>query len=59
MDIFFAYFRMKHRLRFEEPRKARVLDANVDDTERYEINDPRNPLTKRRREDGKKKSKKK
>ncbi|GFR66125.1 peptidyl-prolyl cis-trans isomerase CWC27 homolog [Elysia marginata] len=50
---------MQHRLKFEEPIQSKVLDANVDDAERYEINDPRNPLTKRRREEGKKKSKRK
>ncbi|GFN93251.1 peptidyl-prolyl cis-trans isomerase cwc27 homolog [Plakobranchus ocellatus] len=49
---------MGHKLRFEEPRKAKVLDANVEDSERYEIHDPRNPLTKRRRKEGMKKSRK-
>lgn len=50
---------MQHKLKFEEPRKTKVLDANVDDSERYDVNDPRNPLTKRRREESKKKSKRK
>lgn len=40
---------MNHKLRFEDNRK-KVLDANVHDVDRYEIYDPRNPLTKRRRE---------
>ena len=50
---------MQHKLKFEEPRQTKVLDANVDDSERYDVNDPRNPLTKRRREEAKKKSKRK
>jgi peptidyl-prolyl cis-trans isomerase SDCCAG10 len=40
---------MNHRLKFDASRN-KVIDANVDDVDRYEIFDPRNPLTKRRRE---------
>jgi len=36
---------------------AKVLDANVTDVDRYEIYDPRNPMTKRRREEAKHESK--
>lgn len=43
---------MNHRLNFEEQTK-KVLDANIHDVDRYEIHDPRNPLTKRRREESK------
>ena len=45
-------YRMNHRLSFEDQRK-KVIDANVKELDRYEIFDPRNPLTKRRREQGK------
>ena len=51
MSIWF--FRMNHRLSFDEQRK-KVIDANIKDLDRYEIFDPRNPLTKRRRELSKK-----
>ena len=51
MSIWF--FRMNHRLSFDEQRK-KVIDANIKDLARYEIFDPRNPLTKRRRELSKK-----
>ena len=47
--IFHILFRMRHKLHFED-RKRKVIDANVMDADRYEIYDPRNPLTKRRRE---------
>ena len=43
---------MSHKLRFEDNTK-KVLDANVHDVDRYEIFDPRNPITKRRRETSK------
>lgn len=33
-----------------EDRKRKVIDANIEELDRYEIHDPRNPLTKRRRE---------
>ncbi|KAL4235648.1 Peptidyl-prolyl isomerase cwc27 [Mactra antiquata] len=46
---------MNHKLHFEEQKKKKVIDANVHDVDRYEINDPRNPLTKRRREESKQK----
>ena len=48
-----CFFRMNHRLSFDEQRK-KVIDANIKDLDRYEIFDPRNPLTKRRRELSKK-----
>lgn len=45
---------MTHKLIFEdEERKRKVIDANVQELDRYEIYDPRNPLTKRRRENSK------
>lgn len=40
---------MSHKLHFEDNTK-KVLDANIHDVDRYEIFDPRNPITKRRRE---------
>lgn len=50
----FFIFRMTHKLIFEdEERKRKVIDANVQELDRYEIYDPRNPLTKRRRENSK------
>lgn len=50
----FFFFRMTHKLIFEdEERKRKVIDANVQELDRYEIYDPRNPLTKRRRENSK------
>ncbi|XP_045159085.2 spliceosome-associated protein CWC27 homolog [Mercenaria mercenaria] len=48
---------MHHKLQFEEEGKKKVLDANIHDVDRYEIHDPRNPLTKRRREESKQKMK--
>jgi len=39
-------------LQFESSER-KVLDANVHDIDRYEIFDPRNPLTVRRREESK------
>lgn len=42
---------MRHKLIFEsEAQKKKVIDANVAELDRYEIFDPRNPLTQRRRE---------
>ena len=47
----YYFFRMRHKLKFmTEDRKRKVIDANVEELDRYEIHDPRNPLTKRRRE---------
>ena len=43
---------MNHKLTFEES-KRQALDANVAELNRYELFDPRNPLTKRRREQSK------
>ncbi|XP_074640651.1 spliceosome-associated protein CWC27 homolog [Tubulanus polymorphus] len=43
---------LAHKLTFIES-KQKVLDANVDELDRYEIFDPRNPVTKRRREQSK------
>ena len=44
---------MSHKLKFEASGK-KVLDANVTDTDRYEIYDPRNPMTQRRVKESKK-----
>ena len=41
---------MRHKLHFEDNTAKKVLDANIHDVDRYEIFDPRNPITKRRRE---------
>ncbi len=43
---------MKGKLEFED-HKRKVLDANVTDSDRYEIYDPRNPLAQRRRQESK------
>lgn len=40
---------MYHKLQFEE-KEHKVIDPNVQDSERYEISDPRNPMTMRRRQ---------
>ena len=40
---------MSHQLKFDS-KANKVLDANVNDAERYEIFDPRNPMNQRRRE---------
>ncbi|CAL1546590.1 unnamed protein product [Lymnaea stagnalis] len=50
---------MRKKLKFEDTGMKKVIDANIPDTDRYEIHDPRNPLTQRRREASKKKIKKK
>uniref|UniRef100_A0A0B7A957 Uncharacterized protein n=1 Tax=Arion vulgaris TaxID=1028688 RepID=A0A0B7A957_9EUPU len=50
---------MRHKLHFEDIAKKKVLDANVKDSDRYEIYDPRNPLAQRRRETSQKKAKQK
>lgn len=39
---------MHHKLKFEE-KEHKVIDANVQESERYEISDPRNPMVVRRR----------
>ena len=49
MTVICHAFRLSHRLQFEG-RDANVIDVNVDSEDRYTISDPRNPLTKRRRE---------
>ena len=50
MDLINVLFcRMCHKLRFVD-KSHKVLDANITDADRYEIFDPRNPMTKRRRE---------
>lgn len=49
---------MNHKLKCDVMDK-RALDANVAELDRYEIFDPRNPLTKRRREASKKTMKEK
>ncbi|KAH3849465.1 spliceosome-associated protein CWC27 homolog [Dreissena polymorpha] len=48
---------LNHKLQFEDQGGRKVIDANVADLDRYEIHDPRNPLTKRRRDDSKQKMK--
>ncbi|CAG5125701.1 unnamed protein product [Candidula unifasciata] len=50
---------MRHKLQFEADNKKKVLDPNVTDSDRYEIHDPRNPMTQRRREASEKKAKQK
>ena len=45
------------KLEFEEHNR-KVMDANVQELDRYEIFDPRNPLNKRRREESKQQMKK-
>ena len=47
--MYFLHCRMSHNLKFDEASK-KVLDANIQDAERYDIADPRNPLNQRRRE---------
>ena len=49
---------MGHTLHFES-RQRKVIDANVDDNDRFEIYDPRNPMNKRRREASKRSMKSK
>ncbi|XP_078273067.1 spliceosome-associated protein CWC27 homolog [Rhinoraja longicauda] len=44
---------MSHVLQFEEQTR-KVKDANMQDEDTFEINDPRNPVNKRRREESKK-----
>lgn len=54
LDFVYVH-RMRHRLHFEEEaQKTKVIDANVPDSDRYELSDPRNPMTQRRRENSKK-----
>jgi len=51
---------MKHKLQFEnEETKKKVLDANVTELDRYDVFDPRNPLTQRRKEASKQKAREK
>ncbi|RMC04476.1 hypothetical protein DUI87_18921 [Hirundo rustica rustica] len=45
--------RMSHVLQFED-RSRKVKDASMQDEDTFEIYDPRNPVTKRRREESKK-----
>ncbi|RLW05162.1 hypothetical protein DV515_00005357 [Chloebia gouldiae] len=44
---------MSHVLQFED-RSRKVKDASMQDEDTFEIYDPRNPVTKRRREESKK-----
>lgn len=44
---------MSHVLHFED-KTRKVKDASVPDEDTFEIYDPRNPVTKRRREESKK-----
>ena len=41
---------MTHHLQFENDDPILAKDANVQNTDTYDIYDPRNPLNKRRRE---------
>ena len=47
---------MAHVLKCEMSA-SQVKDANIKDADTYSIYDPRNPMNKRRREEGKKKTK--
>lgn len=49
----FYFCRMSHVLQFED-RSRKVKDASMQDEDTFEIYDPRNPVTKRRREESKK-----
>lgn len=52
--VFLGFFcRMSHVLQFED-RSRKVKDASMQDEDTFEIYDPRNPVTKRRREESKK-----
>ena len=53
--VFCQYFhlRLSHRLTFSEERWAVSKDASVQNEDTFDIYDPRNPINKRRREDGK------
>ena len=45
--------RLKHRLQFAEEKTVLVTkDANVQNEDTFDIYDPRNPINKRRREEG-------
>lgn len=46
-------FRMSHVLQFED-KTRKVKDASMQDSDTFEIYDPRNPVNKRRREESKK-----
>ena len=56
LNLYHIAHRLSHKLNFGDAH-AKVLDANVTDLDRYEIYDPRNPMTKRRREEAKKEAK--
>lgn len=45
--------RMSHVLQFED-KTRKVKDASMQDSDTFEIYDPRNPVNKRRREESKK-----
>jgi peptidyl-prolyl cis-trans isomerase SDCCAG10 len=42
---------LTHFLDIDEELKAKVIDANVAENDRFDIYDPRNPLNKRKREE--------
>lgn len=44
---------MSHVLQFED-KSRKVKDASMQDSDTFEIYDPRNPVNKRRREESKK-----
>lgn len=48
-----SLFRMSHVLQFED-KSRKVKDASMQDSDTFEIYDPRNPVNKRRREESKK-----
>lgn len=52
-ELFLSLFRMSHVLQFED-KSRKVKDASMQDSDTFEIYDPRNPVNKRRREESKK-----
>jgi len=52
MVVSLSFDRTHQDLQFESSER-KVIDANVHDIDRYEIFDPRNPLSVRRREESK------
>lgn len=52
-EPFLSLCRMSHVLQFED-KSRKVKDASMQDSDTFEIYDPRNPVNKRRREESKK-----
>lgn len=50
----FYIFRLAHKLSFADNVPVLARDANTKDDAWYDLNDPRNPINKRRREESKK-----